>query len=119
MAVVLLVEDQDDLARVYKMGLEQAGHLVSTAHNVEVALASIRTQVPDVLLLDMLMPGMSGMDLLRQLNPKQTMPNTKIIVLSNTESPKVQEEAKRLGALKYCLKVDFTPKQLSELLATI
>ena len=67
---VLIVEDDPDLRRLYAIGLNQRGYQVKLAANGAEALDRIEDERPDVILLDLLMPVMSGWDVLERLNPE-------------------------------------------------
>ncbi len=69
---------------------------------------------PQVILLDMLMPEMNGIEFLQALQPKN-LPRTKVCVLSNIENPEIIAAAKKLGAVDYLLKVNYTPYQIADL----
>src|SRR5438128_2387628 len=65
MAFILVVEDEADLQQILAYNLRQAGHDVVTASNGEAALAQVRQRVPDLIVLDLMLPGMSGTDVCR------------------------------------------------------
>ncbi len=115
MAKVLIVEDDTDIRTAYVFALNQAGFEVLQAPEGSVAMQLFENERPDVILLDMLMPGMSGLDFLRETKAATRFPGTKIIALSNIDTPRVVEEAKELGATDYHVKVDMTPRQMVEL----
>lgn len=119
MTNVLIVEDDTSILNSYSFGLTKHGYNVTSSDNARDALGMIKSQAFDVIVLDLLMPEVSGLDFLRQAKPKETIPNTKIIILSNTEAPKIIDQAKELGATYYILKVDNTPSQLCDKIAAI
>ena len=119
MASVLLVEDEVGILNSYAFVLNKKGLMVTPVDNAKDALAYVKTKQFDLILLDMLMPEMSGLDFLKAANLKATSPSTKVLVLSNTESPKVIEQAKALGADDYILKVENTPYDLAEKIAAM
>lgn len=116
MASILIIEDDSAISHVYGLVLSKKGHQVWIAEEANKGIEMAVSNKPDIILLDMLMPGVSGLDLLRKLNIKQNLPDTKLIVMSNIESPKVVEEAKALGAVKYLLKIDFTPYEIDKVI---
>lgn len=115
MAKILIVEDDAAISNAYGLHLTKMGYEVSIAENAEKALNLAKSK-PDIILLDMLMPEMSGLDFLKSLDPKKTLPDTKIIVLSNTESPKIRADAEDYGIASYLLKIDYTPEQIGEVI---
>lgn len=116
MATVLVVEDDPQIRTAYSFVLAKQ-HEVIEAKDGEEALDCLRKREPDIMLLDMLMPGLSGLDLLRQASIKQHFPTLKIIGFSNIDNPKIVAEAVALGVDKYVLKVDTTPHGMADLIA--
>ncbi len=114
MTKVLLVEDEVVLADAYKFVLQKAGYEVHIANRAKEGLEIAIKEKPHVILLDMLMPEMNGIEFLTELKPKN-YPKTKICVLSNIENPEIIKAAKKLGATDYLLKVNYTPYQIADL----
>ncbi len=112
MTSILLVEDDTDIRAAYNYALSRAGFKVTEATDGAQAAAYIEKLRPDVLLLDMLMPGMSGLDFLRHTNMAKRFPDTKILALSNIDTPRVMLRAKQLGVLHYIIKVETTPHEI-------
>lgn len=114
MAKVLIIEDDVDIRNAYAFALTHHGHEVALAANSEEGLKQMQNQAPDVLVLDLLMPGLSGVEFLKQEKIKERFPNTKTLVFSNIDSPRVISEAQGLGVQEYIVKVSTTPTQLVE-----
>lgn len=115
MAHVLIVEDEKTLNNAYKMILEKEGHEVATAFNGAEALESVKKQVPDIILLDLLMPKMNGIEFLRHFDVKKKHPKTSVVILSNLDMDREIQQAFELGAYKYILKAITSPQQLAVL----
>ncbi len=116
-ARVLLVEDDELIREVYSIKLEMAGFEVATAENGLKAIEQVQEQTPDVVLLDMMMPVMGGLDFLRAVKLPQSYPELDVIIFSNISSPQQANEALALGARQYLKKSDYTPDQLAQYLA--
>ncbi len=112
---VLVVEDDAFLSDVYKHILLKEGLGVRIASDGTEALKAIETQAPDVLTLDLIMPGMSGFDVLETLSQKGKIPFP-VIVLSNLGQVEDQERVKKLGAKTYLVK---TAVSIDEVVAEI
>lgn len=114
MAHVLIVEDEQALATAYQTILEKHGYSVSTANNGEDALDKIGAKLPDVILLDMLMPKMNGIEFLRQLQAslKPQVKAPTVVVFSNMDTQSDIDEAYQLGAKRYILKSWASPQDL-------
>lgn len=112
MSKILIVEDDKVLNSAYLMILERDNHDVISVFDGAEALENVSDYKPDIILLDLLMPNVSGIQFLEKYNPSEH-PNTKVIVLSNMGDEKLVEQAKELGAYKYIIKAHTTPSQLS------
>lgn len=116
MASILIAEDDAILQSAYNTVLSMEGYGVKTAPDGAEALRLALGEHFDLILLDMLMPNMTGLEFLRTFKPKEKHPDTKVIVFSNMMVPEDMQEALSLGAVKYLTKATFTPK---EMVATI
>lgn len=115
MAKLLIIEDDPRLENTYNLIFQKDGHEVVRAHDGEEGLQKAESENPDIILLDMLMPKMHGIEFLRNYDAKKKHPNTKIIVFSNMESSDLLKQAKELGADRYEVKSRFSPKELAHL----
>jgi len=114
MAKILIVEDEAPIANAYKIVLEQAGYEVLVANQAESGIHLAQSEKPDIILLDVMMPEVNGLEMLKKLDLKNALPDTQVIALSNVESQTVIDEALNLGAVDFLRKVDFTPHQVVE-----
>jgi DNA-binding response OmpR family regulator len=101
---ILLVEDDDALANVYVSRLQAEGFDVRRVKNGEDALATTLSYKPDLIILDVMMPKVSGFDVLDILRNTPETANTKIIMLTALSQPSDQERAKALGVDDYLVK---------------
>ena len=99
---LLLVEDEASVREAFALRLTAQGYIVQTAGSGEDALTLLRSFEPDILVLDLVMPNLSGLDVLAQV--KQTMPNLPVIVLTARGTVKDAVEAMRLGAFDFVAK---------------
>lgn len=106
---ILLVEDDDIIREIYTMKLELEGFPVMAAENGEIALGLAAEFKPDIILLDMMMPVMGGLDFMRLW--RQRGDNAEVIVFSNISAPGQMNEVLGLGATDYWVKSDFTPER--------
>ena len=112
MTKVLLVDDEDALLRTLSMNLQARGYDVSTAGDGETALAELRAQVADAVILDLGLPGIPGVEVLRELRTWSSVP---VIVLSARHGSNDKVEALDVGADDYVTK----PFGIDELLARL
>lgn len=101
---ILLVEDDMALASVYRSRLELEGFHVKEVNNGEDALASAVEFKPDLILLDAMMPKISGFDVLDILRNTPDTTNVKVIMLTALSQPKNKERAEQLGVDDYLVK---------------
>lgn len=113
MANILIIEDDQVLNKAYKLILERAGHDVDTAANGAEGLDKADAKEPDIILLDLLMPTMGGLEFLKEYKAPQNHPKVKIIILSNIGNEKEAEKGMALGAYKYIVKAHASPHDLS------
>lgn len=112
MRTILIVEDETALRDVYSMLFGFEKFKVYEAVNGKAALKQLKTVKPDIILLDVLMPVMGGIEFLETVEIKKNYPDVKVLVLSNLSDPKTRERVKALGASKYMLKAGVAPAEL-------
>ena len=101
---ILLVEDDASLAAVYRARLELEGFDIKEVHNGEDALSAAVSYRPDLILLDVMMPKISGFDVLDILRNTPDTTNVRVIMLTALSQPKDKERAEQLGADDYFVK---------------
>jgi CheY-like chemotaxis protein len=114
MAHILIVEDEKKLAEAYQAILESHDHRIRLAANGAEGLELLQKETPDVILLDMKMPKMGGLEFLRELQQLEPQPKTSVIVFSNQDAEPDIDEAFRLGAKNYILKAWASPQHLAK-----
>lgn len=110
MTKILIVEDEQNLAAAYQTILNKEGYEALVANNGEEALEVVTRDAPELILLDMKMPKMNGLEFLRRL--EKEMPAKGVIVFSNQDTQADIDEAFRLGAKRYLLKSWASPQDL-------
>lgn len=101
---ILLVEDDDGLANVYQTRLEAEGFTIKRVPNGEDALAIAVEFKPDLIVLDVMMPKVSGFDVLDILRNTPETTNVKVIMLTALSQDTDKEKAQKLGADDYLVK---------------
>lgn len=101
---ILLVEDDTTLAEVYRSRLELEGFETRLVTNGEDALSAIQDYKPDLVLLDAMMPKISGFDVLDIIRNTPATANTRVIMLTALSQPKDKERAENLGVDEYLVK---------------
>ncbi len=108
---VLVVDDDHDNVRLVKRVLQRDGFEVTTADDATTALAALGGQRPDAVLLDVIMPGVSGLDLLKQIRSRPALAKLPVILITARSKPGDMIEGYNTGADYYITK-PFTPRQL-------
>lgn len=110
---LLLVDDEEDYVKTMAERMEMRDVGSRVALSGEEALQMVEEDAPDVMVLDLRMPGINGMEVLERV--KRENPQVQVIILTGHGSEKEEEEARRLGAFEYLQK----PADTSDLLATV
>ncbi|TSC68045.1 MAG: response regulator with CheY-like receiver domain and winged-helix DNA-binding domain [Parcubacteria group bacterium Gr01-1014_66] len=113
---ILFIEDMSALQHAMTQTLVQEGYQVYSALDGSIGLAIARKEMPDLILLDLILPGMDGFTVLAELKKQPDTTHIPVIVLSNLGGPEDIEKALRLGAAAYLVKTEY---RLEEVLKKI
>jgi len=119
MAKVLIVEDDPLMNRLYQKAFHFEGYEVSTAYNGEEGLKKTKEEKPTLVLLDIMMPKMNGLEYLDELKKHPEVKNTPVIVLTNLADEKDAELALTKGAVRYIIKSNLDPKKIVDIVKQI
>jgi excisionase family DNA binding protein len=111
--LVLVVDDDDRLREFVRVNLEMDGYAVREAANAEEGLAALEEESPDLILLDVMMPGMDGWDMLRRVQERHGVGTIPVIMFSGKVDEQTAERATEQGAQAFLGK-PFDPQQLIE-----
>ena len=117
--IILVVEDDVFLSEIFSDRLKKSGYRVLIAHDGAEALGVSRKESPDIMLLDLIMPGMSGYEVLRQMKEDAQLRAIPVVVCSNLAQESEVNMAMQLGAIDYLVKSAFVPAQLIEKVTAI
>lgn len=110
---VLLIEDEKEVAELYRLKLSLDGYSVGVAENGEIGLKKALEEKPELIFLDIKMPGMDGFEVLKHLRASEVTKKTPVVILSNFDEQEMIEKGLTLGANEYLIKSQFTPADLS------
>lgn len=105
---VFIVEDDEFLRSLTVKRLEKEGYEVDIATDGDSALGKIKEAKPDIILLDLLLPGLSGFEVLKKIREDGPIKGTPVIVFSNLGQREDIEKAKALGVNDFLIKANFT-----------
>lgn len=111
---ILLVEDDRFLRRACEASLRQRGYTVTPAADGEEGLRLARSERPDLVLLDLLMPKLSGLDVLRVLRGDEATRALPIVILSNSSREQDVQEVTKLGISGYFVKSNLSLQELGD-----
>jgi CheY-like chemotaxis protein len=112
MTRILIIEDEKPLRDAFAFLLKGEGYTIDLAENGKVALEKLKACQPDLLLLDVLMPIMNGMEFLKHAKLAKRYPSTKTLMLSNLSDPITRDDVAAYGVSDVMLKADLSPNDL-------
>jgi len=116
---IAIIEDDMAIVQMYRMKFEHEGYEVATAPDGNSGLELISSFKPDVVLLDLMMPNMNGLDMLKQLRSQANGRDAKVVVLTNMGDTETATRVYKMAADDYIVKAEMTPKQVTERIQTL
>lgn len=118
---IMIVEDDGMIRQLYRSALLEAGYNLEEAENSEELYEKLKTFHPECIFLDVMLPGVSGLEILKELknNPAHGCQNTKIVILTNLGQRSVADTAMENGAEGFIIKADILPKDLPEVITSL
>lgn len=114
MPKIAIIEDDQAISQMYRFKFEAEGFTVQTAENGKLGLELAEHMQPDIILLDLMMPEMTGDQVLEQLRATDWGKNIKIIILTNMGEQEIPPRVRELGVNGVILKADMTPRQVAD-----
>lgn len=115
MAKIAIVEDDQAISQMYRFKFEAEGYDVQTAENGKIGLDLCESMLPDIILLDLMMPIMTGDQMLAKLRQTAWGKDIKVVILTNMGEQEIPDSMKKLHVSAVILKADMTPRQVAEL----
>lgn len=109
---ILLVEDDPLLIDIYTTKLKEVGYEVNVADAGDKVLAKLEESLPDLVLLDIVLPHKNGWEVLAEIKQDARFKDLKVVMLSNLGQKEDIEKAQQMGASLYLIKAHFTPSQI-------
>lgn len=114
MKKILFIEDEAALPKTFSEMLKKEDYEVISALDGETGLRLVRERKPDLVLLDLVLPRLRGLDILKALREDPDTKDLPVIILTNLEAPEEVEKALNLGATTYLIKTQYTLSELTE-----
>jgi DNA-binding response OmpR family regulator len=118
MKKVLIIEDDTIVAHIYQSRLEKEGYQVEVAQDGQSGFYRIHEYVPDAVLLDLMLPKMNGIEILKKIRAQAKFAKTPIIVFTNAYVPNMVQESFQAGATQVFNKASLTPRQILDAIHT-
>jgi DNA-binding response OmpR family regulator len=115
MTKIAIVEDDAAISQMYRIKFEAEGYTVETAENGKLGLELAEDMKPNVILLDLMMPVMTGEEMLARLRKTEWGKKIKVIILTNRGEQEIPDAVRNLGVEAIILKAAMTPRQVAEL----
>lgn len=116
---VAIIEDDMAIVQMYRTKFENEGYDVATAPDGQAGLELIDSFQPDIVLLDLMMPNMNGLDMLQRLRSQPNGRDAKVVVLTNMGDTETATKVYKMAADDYIVKAEMTPKQVAERVKTL
>lgn len=116
---IAIIEDEPAINEMYRMKLDLEGFEVFTAFNGEEGLAVIKEHKPDLILLDIKMPVMSGDEMLEKLRSNEWGAKIRVVILTNISRDEAPHNLRLLHVDRYIVKAHYTPSQIVTLIRGI
>ena len=112
--VILVIEDDKFLRELITQKLIKEGYEISEAIDGEEGIKKIKEEKPDLVLLDLILPGIDGFEVLSKMKEDLALAQIPVIILSNLGQKEDVERGLKLGAVDYLIKAHFTPGEIIE-----
>jgi len=116
---VLMVEDHPDVADLYQLKLQLEGYRVAVASDGAAGLRLARSLRPDLIVLDIHVPHLDGLQLLAALREDETTHEQLVVICTEDDNPALVQQAEQLGASAYLVKAHLLPSRLSRTVAEV
>lgn len=110
---IAIIEDDKPIAHMYQFKLENSGYKVHLAYDGKEGLHLIKTESPDLILLDLRMPTMSGEKMLEKLRAEDWGSNVRVVILTNISKDEAPAKLRFLNVDRYIVKAHHTPGQVA------
>jgi DNA-binding response OmpR family regulator len=112
---IAIIEDDQAISQMYRIKFEAEGYEVETAENGKLGLELTEKMRPDIVLLDLMMPEMTGDEMLQKLRKTEWGKDIKVIILTNMGEQEAPDSIKQLNVRRFIVKAEMTPRQVAEM----
>lgn len=116
---ILIVEDDRYISKMYQLKLSLEGYDVQVAENGKQGVDKVKEFMPDIMLLDILMPELDGFEVLKIVKADDATKNIPVLIMSNLGQEDHVEKGMKLGAIGYVVKSQYTPSKVVEKIKSV
>lgn len=119
MAKILLIEDDQTMSELYQTILTSGGYQVVAAENGKIGVEKAKSEKPNLVLMDIMMPIMNGFEALDEIKKDPQTTHIPVVMLTNMAGEREKEIAKQKGATDYIVKSDVDPGEMSQIIKNL
>ena len=119
MSRILVIEDNAVASAIYRSTLVRDGHAVEVTSDGQSGLAALRREPPSLIILDLMLPGMDGIAVLKQIRASAGLERTPVVVISNAYTPERLDQVWNAGATQVLAKANSTPKEIARVIREV
>jgi DNA-binding response OmpR family regulator len=112
---IAIIEDDQAISQMYRIKFEAEGFEVETAENGKLGLELIDKMRPDIILCDLMMPEMTGDEMLAKLRETEWGKKIRVIILTNMGEQEAPQSVRALDVRRFIVKAEMTPRQVAEM----
>lgn len=112
---IAIIEDDQAISQMYRIKFEAEGFEVETAENGKLGLELVDKMRPNIILCDLMMPEMTGDEMLTKLRQTEWGKDIRVIILTNMGEQEAPESVKSLDVRRFIVKAEMTPRQVAEM----
>ena len=116
---ILIIEDDKFLRELIVRKLKDEKYQIVEASDGEEGLEKAKKEIPDLVLLDLILPGIDGFEVLSKIKEEHALSSVPVIILSNLGQREEVEKGLKMGAVDYLIKAHFTPGEIIEKIKTV
>jgi DNA-binding response OmpR family regulator len=109
---ILIIDEDKFITRLYVSGLDEAGYDIEVASSGEAGLTEVKEFQPDLVLLDIILPEMNGIEVLKELKKDTETAHIPVAMLTNIQTQETATKASEAGSSEYLVKVQYTIEEL-------
>ncbi|MEA2092908.1 MAG: response regulator [Patescibacteria group bacterium] len=109
---VLVIEDEEIIREILQKKIKKEGYEVETAKDGEEGISKIKEIMPDIIILDIVMPKMDGFAVLEEMKKDENIANIPVIIVSNSGQPVEIDKVKEFGVKDWIVKTEFDPQEV-------